>query len=227
MRQRGDFECFHEPFGEAWYQGDEPLWPRYTEGSVRTPGMTFESQWRTVVAAAGRGPVFIKEFPHYLETFWNDQFLDHFNHSFLIRNPLKSLMSMQSKWPDFHFKETGLPEQRQLFDWLWAQSGTPPPVIDSDDLLERPVEVVSAWCEAVGIPFIAEALSWDPGPRDEVSWWDSGAFHATLRNSDGLKPQASDTSADVSLADAPPRVRHVYEIIRPHYEAMRAHRIKP
>ena len=28
MRQRGDMECFHEPFGEAWYQGENPLWPR-------------------------------------------------------------------------------------------------------------------------------------------------------------------------------------------------------
>ena len=28
MRQRGDLTCFHEPFGEAWYQGEAPLWPR-------------------------------------------------------------------------------------------------------------------------------------------------------------------------------------------------------
>ena len=38
MRQRGDFECFHEPFGEVWYQGESPLWPRATSERVRTPG---------------------------------------------------------------------------------------------------------------------------------------------------------------------------------------------
>ena len=42
MRQRGDLECFHEPYGEVWYQGDEPLWPRFTADSVRTPGLTYD-----------------------------------------------------------------------------------------------------------------------------------------------------------------------------------------
>lgn len=222
MRQRGDLECFHEPFGEVWYQGDQPQWPRFGSDSVRTPGLTYESRWLELTTAAQRGPVFIKDFPHYLEAFWTDDFLEHFTHSFLIRDPLKTLLSMYSKWPDFHFKETGFPEQRQLFDRLWAETGEPPPVIDSDDLLQRPAEVVEGWCEAVGIPYIREALRWEPGPRDEVSWWDGGAFHANLRNSDGLKPQPR---RDVALEDVPERVQQVYEIIRPHYEAMRAHRL--
>ena len=28
MRQRGDFECVHEPFGEAWYFGTDRRTPR-------------------------------------------------------------------------------------------------------------------------------------------------------------------------------------------------------
>ena len=32
MRQRGDMECLHEPFGEAWYQGEQLLWQRFKEG---------------------------------------------------------------------------------------------------------------------------------------------------------------------------------------------------
>ncbi len=43
MRMRGDRTCFHEPFGEAWYQGDEALWPRLTPDSPRTPGLSFAS----------------------------------------------------------------------------------------------------------------------------------------------------------------------------------------
>jgi hypothetical protein len=26
MRMRGDMACFHEPFGEAWYRGDDSIW---------------------------------------------------------------------------------------------------------------------------------------------------------------------------------------------------------
>lgn len=222
MRQRGDFDCYHEPFGEAWYQGEEPLWPRATPDSVRTPGLTLESVRDRLWAAAERGPVFVKDFPHYVETLWTDEFLSHFRHSFLIRDPLKTLTSMHAKWPDFHIGETGFAEQRELFDRLCDRDGAPPPVVDSDDLLERPAEIVVAWCDAVGIPFVESALSWEPGPRDEVSWWDGGSFHANLRDSDGLVPQPR---RDLALADAPPRVQEAYAVTEPHYRHLHRHRI--
>ncbi len=43
MRMRGDMACFHEPFGEAWYQGDDARAPRLTTGSPRKQGLTFDS----------------------------------------------------------------------------------------------------------------------------------------------------------------------------------------
>ncbi len=222
MRQRGDFECFHEPFGEVWYQGESPLWPRATSESVRTPGLTYESCWTTLKSATKRGPVFIKEFPLYLDPILSDEFLNYFEHSFLIRDPLKTLMSMYSKWSDFDIKEIGFVEQRELFDRLCDQEGQAPPVIDSDDLMERPSEMVELWCRAVGIAFIPEALSWEPGPRDEVSWWNGGSFHQNLRDSDGLKPQKR---TNVSFDEAPDRVKAAYEIVIPHYEHLRHYKI--
>lgn len=222
MRQRGDLDCYHEPFGEAWYQGEEPLWPRVAPDSVRTPGLTLHSVLDMLSRAAASGAVFIKDFPHYVDSIWTDEFLTRFRHSFLIRDPLKTLTSMHRKWPDFDIKETGFAEQRELFDRLCAIDGGRPPVIDSDDLLERPSEIVEAWCVAVGIPFIAEAMSWEPGPRDEVSWWDGGSFHENLRNSGGLEPQAR---AEVDLVDAAPRVREAYAIVEPHFRRLYEQRI--
>ncbi|MEM7800727.1 MAG: hypothetical protein AAF633_16160 [Chloroflexota bacterium] len=48
--------------------------------------------------------------------------------------------------------------------------------IDSDDLLEDPHSMVEIYCNAVGIPYMKKALSWEPGARDEVSWWDAALF---------------------------------------------------
>ncbi|MEM9330535.1 MAG: sulfotransferase family protein [Pseudomonadota bacterium] len=223
MRQRGDLKCFHEPYGEAWYQGETPLWPRATQDSVRTPGLTIESVHQTLLQAASVGPVFIKDFPHYLDHMWDDEFLSNFNHSFLIRDPAKTITSMYNKWPDFHEKEVGFAEQRQLFDKLMQSTGTPPSVIDSDDLLEDPFRMVELWCGSVGIEFIPDALSWEPGPRDEVSWWDGGSFHANLRDSDGLKPQKRKY---VELDALPNRVLEVYQSALPHYEHLFAHRLQ-
>ncbi|MGC6485094.1 MAG: sulfotransferase family protein [Candidatus Puniceispirillales bacterium] len=224
MRQRGDLDCLHEPFGEAWYQGEDPLWPRLQADSLRTPGLTLDSVWDDLRARAAKGAVFIKDFPHYIDHIWTPAMLGHFTHSFLIRDPAKTITSMHSKWPDFHEKEVGFAEQRALFDLITEIEGTPPPVIDSDDLLEDPVRMVRLWCEAVGIPFIEEALSWEPGARDEVSWWDGGSFHANLRNSDGLKPQPRGAYPDIT--ETPPRVQEIHARARQHYDHLYPHRLR-
>ncbi len=224
MRMRGDMTCFHEPFGEAWYQGEEARWPRIGPDSPRTPGLTFDSVWQSLLAAAEAGPVFSKDFPHYVEHLWSDDFLARFDHSFLIRDPAKVATSMYKHWPDFVLKEIAFVEQRALFDRLWAQSGAPPPVIDSDDLLEDPHGIVEAYCAAVGIPFLPEALSWEPGARDEVSWYDGGSWHQNLRDSDGLKPQPRQY---IDISEAPARVQEIYEIVLPHYQRLHAERLRP
>jgi len=220
MRMRGDLRCFHEPFGEAWYQGEAPLWPRLTDESVRTPGLTIESVWHDLQKAVLTEPVFIKDFPHYIAHIWNDDFLSQFTHSFLIRDPAKTITSMFKHWPDFHLKEVGFIEQGALFDRICETNGSAPPVIDSDDLLEDPHKVVALWCDSVGIPFLPDALSWEPGARDEVSWWDGGSFHSNLRNSDGLKPQKR---SYIDISDAPDKVKEMYELSVPHYENLKRH----
>lgn len=223
MRQRGDLDCLHEPFGEAWYQGEAPLWPRFAEGDVTTPGLTLDSVWADIQARAERGPLFIKDFPHYISHIWDAAFLSHFTHAFLIRDPAKTITSMHDKWPDFHDAEVGFPEQRALFDLLTALNGATPPVIDSDDLLEAPEAMTEAFCEAVGLPFLPEALSWDPGGDPSAhSWWDGGSFHANLAKSTGLTRQPR---RYVEIEDQSPRVRQVYRRMRPHYEHLHAHRI--
>jgi hypothetical protein len=224
MRQRGDMECFHEPFGEPWYQGEAPLWPRLQADSVRTPGLTSDTVLAKLKETVAKKPVFSKDFPHYIDHLWTNEFLSHFNHSFLIRDPAKVISSIYKHWPDFVLKEIAYIEQRELFDRLWDDTGEVPPVIDSDDLLEDPRGIIKAYCNAVDIPFIEDALSWEPGARNEVSWWDGGSFHDNLRNSSGLTPQKRNY---VEVGDMPDRVKEIYDIAMPHYEHLYAHRLKP
>lgn len=223
MRQRGDMDCLHEPFGEAWYQGEEPLWHRFEPGAVTTPGLTLESVWEEVQSRAKKGPVFLKDFPHYINHMWDREFLSHFTHAFLIRDPAKTITSMHNKWPDFHEGEVGFPEQRALFDLLHAYNDAPPPVVDSDDLLEEPAKITEAFCNAVGIPYIEEALTWEPGGNpSEHSWWDGGSFHANLAKSTGLKRQERKY---VELADCAHRVQQVHRRMKPHYDHLYKYRL--
>lgn len=109
-----------------------------------------------------------------------------------------------------------------MFDRLADKLGETPPVIDSDDLLENPQGIVEAYCNAVGIPFIAEALSWKPGKRDEVSWYDSGSWHANLRDSDGLKPQPR---RYIDISEASDNVKSIYDVCLPHYQHLCQYRL--
>jgi len=223
MRQRGDLDCLHEPFGEAWYQGESPLWQRFKEGEKTTPGLTLDSVWNDIKSRAEIGPVFLKDFPHYINHMWDAEFLSHFTHAFLIRDPALTITSMYNKWPDFDEGEVGFPEQRALFDLLTALNGKPPPVFDSGDILENPTKMVDLFCQSVGIPFLPEALSWDKGAdTSDYSWWDGGSFHKNLRESTGLTAQKRRYVGLDSLSD---RVKQVHRRMEPHYRHLYKNRV--
>ena len=232
MRMRGDMACFHEPYGEAWYQGDDARAPRLTETSPRKPGLNFEVVTERLFAAANQRPVFSKDMPQFTDHLWEGDFLDRFEHSFLIRDPAKVLSSLHRSWvksgnaAGFERHEIGFDEQRRLFDELCDRQGEPPVVIDSDDLLSDPPVMVERYCQAIGIPFIAEALSWEAGDRSEVLWYDGddSIWHASLKNSTGLEAQPRKT---VSVSELPERLQQLYADFMPHYEHLHAHRLRP
>ncbi len=126
----------------------------------------------------------------------------------------------------FTRNEIGFDEQRQLFDLLCKLDRKPPVVIDSDDLLADPASMVEKYCKAIGIPFIAEALSWEPGSRNEVLWYDGddSIWHETLKNSDGLKAQPRIT---IEVDELPRRLQALYRDFLPHYQHLHRHRLRP
>ena len=42
-------------------------------------------------ARAAKGPVLLKDFPQYINHIWTPEFLSHFTHAFLIRDPVKAI----------------------------------------------------------------------------------------------------------------------------------------
>lgn len=221
MRQRGDMQCFHEPFGEVWYHGAERRVPRPNDVPV-DPGLSFTGVYENICAAAARGPVFIKEFPHYIIHMADTAFMDAFQHTFLIRDPEKTLPSMYDKWPDFHIAETGFQEQYVLFDRIAQRSGKAPPVIDAEEMLDSPEVMFRAYCKAAGLAFVEDALEWAPGARKGMSWYAGGSWHGNLEASTGFKRQ----KRDYLPVDANEKLRAAHAACRPYYEKLYPHRIR-
>ena len=223
MRQRGDFECFHEPFCEAYYYGTD----RRTQRDAHvadTPGLSFDSVWERLISASEQGNIFVKDHAYSMGDDFTEERLDAMtHHGFLVRDPRRVIQGISRYWPDVEFVEVGFERLHALFDRITERTGSNPPVLASDDLVDHPEEAVRAFCAAVGIPFIEESLSWEEGSRHEVSWYGKGTgpWHGNLRDSTGI---SKSTTVYPPLEDTP-RLVELYERSLPHYETLMAHRL--
>ena len=68
---------------------------------------------------------------------------------------------------------------------ITSAGGTPPVVIDSDDLVTRPAATMAAYCAAVGLPFSPQALTWERG--EQPQWRRSARWHTDATNSSGFE----------------------------------------
>jgi hypothetical protein len=95
--------------------------------------------------------------------------------------------------------EAGYEELRRLFDYLMGQgmiggnSRVPITVIDADDLLDHPAEVIEAYCQKVGIPYTPDMLHWedDEGQHQAVKSFEKwNGFHNDAIGSTSLKARS-------------------------------------
>ena len=170
MANRGDMDCFHEPYNEAFYYGQDRRHDRYFKADPQltvTAGLTIASVHQKLTGLAVNKPVFIKDFAYSIMHRADDEFLNAFTHSFLIRDPVKVITSMHSRWPDITLAEIGFEDLSTLFSRIADREGKAPVVVDSDDLLRFPKAGMTAYCRAVGIPFLPEALEWQENEHGE------------------------------------------------------------
>ena len=223
MRQRGDFECYHEPFNELYYYGEDRQSQR-DAGVASKPGHTYANVWAELVAHSEHCDLFLKDFAYSVWHFLDDDMLDRMTHTFLVREPRRVIQGLAKYWPDCTFEEIGLDTLHQLFDLLTERNGSPPILMSSDDLISRPAATVRAYCDAVAIEFVESALSWEEGERNEVAWYGEGTgpWHEPLRDSTGI----SAPRTEYPPLEDDPRLVELYERSLPHYEELMAHRLR-
>lgn len=212
--------CLHEPFGPAYYRGADRRTTRPDENELE-PDRTYNSTWGEIQGARRFGRVFSKDFPNYIMHLVDPDFLDAFQHTFLIRDPAKALASMYNQWDEFTMDEAGYEALHEMFRIVSDRYGTVPPIIDSDDLLDDTPGVVRAYCEAVGLEFKPEAMEWDEGDRNEVRWY-GGGWHDSLQASTGLSRQQTQYKA--TIADVP-FLQDMYARCQPLYDELHSHRM--
>jgi hypothetical protein len=224
MRQRGDFECFLEPFEGSAYSSEDRIFNRLGNAPPQADN-NYATILRIMVEASDRMRLFIKDHAYYVEHIADPRFLNYFQHSFLIRDPAEALPSYFHKWPDLTYAETGYEAQLRLFEKVLNETGTVPPLIDAGDLVTDPLGISKAYCDAVGIPFIERALHWQPPAENtENGPWDGGLWHQYLSTSHGFKARDHNPYPQVHEN---PTMHEFYERCLPAYQQLYAQRLRP
>jgi hypothetical protein len=219
--ERGDYKVLHEPFSPLYYVYEKRV---DCPGQHIDPGVPHSyadiRQW--ILQEGDKAAVFFKDmayhpFDHIIK---DDEFIKRLTHTFLIREPEKTILSHAVMNPDVTRDEIGYELEFKLFEKIAEVTGQTPVLIDADELESDPEGITSAYCEAVGIPFIKDSLSWDPG---QVPEWDSWKeWHVDAAESSGI--QKNMETFDFGLDDRP-HLRDHYEYHLPFYEKLYQKRV--
>jgi len=233
-------KIFHEPYSKAYYFGPEKQSPRYAsqetdhQATYRSISKMLQKEYD------GRDFLFSKEMAYCVENkmhIFTEEGFKNFQHSFLIRHPLKAVYSLfkastnpkLTGWDYFDPAEAGFRQMLELYEFVDRNIHRNPVVVDADDLLDYPNEILQSYCEAVGLEYEENMTSWEPGPVPEWDTW--AGWHEDALKSSGFKPRVKKNRSRACTAfdveDLPPEVAAVVEKCMPHYEALAAKKILP
>lgn len=214
MMERGDLTVVHEPFSDRAAQGSFAVAGRTAHTDPELLGALLE--------LAVDGPVFVKDTTDYRypELLADPRLTRDVVHSILVRTPAEAIASHHAVNPGVTREEIGFERCWEIFEAVRRATGRAPVVVDSDDLVRRPAEVVAAYCERVGLPFLAHALQWQPGVRTE--WARTAAWHRDAERTAGIEARAAAYPVTVATD---PRLADWERYHRPFYERLREHRI--
>lgn len=121
----------------------------------------------------------------YAHLYEHPEQLADFHHVFIVRDPAKAIASHYAMKPTVARAEIGYEHQAELFDVVRATGAHEPLVISAERLVEDPAAVVEAFCDKVGLPYLAQALRWTPQERPE--WRLTKQWHVDATASAGFK----------------------------------------
>lgn len=213
---------------------DEPLYAHYLrETGVAHPGRddvlaSQENDWRKVVdyltgpIPDGKSIWFQKHMTqHLVGPLVDDAELDwlgELSNIFLIRRPEEVVASFSKQRPDLEAWELGFERQAELFDIVRDMTGETPPVLDAEDVLKNPRDVLAVLCKRLDIDFDPAMLQWEAGPRSFDGTW-APHWYAAVHRSTGFAPWRP-RSPELDT-----RQREIAAAARPFYEQLARYRL--
>lgn len=137
---------------------------------------------------SGKKVLFLKQMTKHLVDL-DRNFLPKFKNILLIRNPRDMLSSLAENIPQPKLADTGLDMQWLLYKNL-ENINNNPIVIDANELLKDPKDVLRQLCRHLELKFFNSMLSWPAKPRKEDGIW-AKYWYQSLHKSTGFLPYQS------------------------------------
>ncbi|MEU0159792.1 hypothetical protein ABZ154_13345 [Streptomyces sp. NPDC006261] len=221
--ERGDFTVFHEAFAYVYFMHEERAAIPHKNQDPDHP-LTYPEVKRMMEDARRERPVFHKDFPyHCLDHLLKDpEYLLGQVNTFLIRDPEEAVLSHATVHPELTREVLGYEELARAFDFVTELTGATPVVVNAADLTARPRATLAAYCEAVGIPFLPDALRWSAGEQPQWATW--SGWHTDVAASSGFtRPPGSYRFT----YETRPELRQFERHCRPFYDHLDQHRLRP
>ena len=211
---------------------DEPLYAYYLERTGKKhPGAAEviaqgETDWLKVAGQLTKAPIpagkriyFQKQMTHHLLPEIDRKWMVELTNCFLIRDPREVILSYIQKNPDPTLEDLGFVQQCEIFDFIYKQSGSVPPVVDAKDVLEDPERILRALCGPIGVKFDKAMLSWPPGLRETDGIWAKHWYDAVAKSTsfEPYKPREG---------NVPDSLREVYDRCSECYQELYQYRLK-
>jgi hypothetical protein len=131
--------------------------------------------------------VFFKDMSYYVmpQLFDDPDFVKRITHSFLVREPLASIVSYAKLDPEVTVEEIGIEAQWQHVESLLA-SGSKPVVVQSEKIQADAIGQMRRYWQAVGLDDKPSALAWGEKPPED--WQQVSGWHQDVMASSTIRP---------------------------------------
>ncbi len=189
FRQRSDTTVVDEPlYGyylstvDALHPGEDEILANMEQDGQKAVDSMFKDYPSDIA--------FFKNMAHHLIGL-DTTFLADLDNIILTRHPRDMLSSLTKQLKTPVLRDTGLQECVELLDML-LEAGQTLIVLESQEVLKNPEQVLSKLCEQLAIPFEKSMLSWQAGPKPEDGIW-AKHWYDNVHKSTGFMPYKEKT----------------------------------